>query len=339
MRISKNNRCMKTRTAFPALLSSMLAFAAVARAQIKHDFVAIDEGITQLLRVNENDPSKNWIVKVAPAAPAGVTRSPRFNAAPRDMQLVGNNRILISHDAGFSEFDLATGKVVKEINAYKGIATARRLPNGDTLIAGVNLDGSTGVVVLEIDDANTIKNKTVFPGDYVRLIRETAQGTWLIMNNTMIREGDRTGKILHEWPVAGFQHAWKALRLPNGHILSSAGYGAFFVELDADGKELRRFAQKETMPKEMHANFYAMFQLLPNGHIVVANWQNHGAGHGTEGIQMVEFDPAEPTKLLWQWSEAPIISSLQGVLVLDGLDTSKLHDERTGVMAPLAAAK
>ena len=52
------------------------------------------------------------------------------------------------------------------------------------------------------------------------------------------------------------------------------------VELDADGKELRRFAEKEKMPKEMHANFYAMFQLLPNGHLVFANWQAHGPGHG-----------------------------------------------------------
>jgi hypothetical protein len=89
------------------------------------------------------------------------------------------------------------------------------------------------------------------------------------------------------------------------------------------------------MPPAMHANFYAMFQLLPNGHIVFANWQAHGPGHGESGIQLVEIDPAQPTQLVWQWSEAKFISSLQGVLVLDGLDTSKLHDERTGVMAPL----
>jgi len=29
------------------------------------------------------------------------------------------------------------------------------------------------------------------------------------------------------------------------------------------------------------------------------------------------------------------LSSLQGVLVLDGLDPSKLYDERNGVMEPL----
>ena len=325
---------MKTLTAF---FASALAFAGVARgADIKHDFLGLDEGLTQLLRVNESDPSKNWIVKVAPQLPAGVTPAPRWNAAPRDMQLVGGNRVLISHDAGFTEYDIATGKVLKEIAAYKGIATARRLPNGHTLIAGVNLDGSTGVVVLEIDDANAIKNKTIFPGDYVRLIRETAQGTWLIMNNTMIREGDRSGKILHEWTVPGFQHAWKALRLPNGHLIAAAGYGAYMTELDANGAILRKFFSKETETADVNVNFCAMFQLMPDGHIILANWQGHGPGHGASGKQIVELDAAG--KVVWTWSDAKIISSMQGVLVLDGLDTSKLHDERNGVMAPLAAA-
>ena len=326
---------MKT---FAAFLATMLTLAATVRAaDIKHDFVGLDEGLTQLLRVNENDPAKNWVVKVAPAAQPGVTRAAKWNAAPRDMQLVGGNRVLISHDAGFTEYDLATGQVIKEIASYKGIATARRLPNGDTLIAGVNLDGSTGVVVLEIDDANSIKNKTIFPGDYVRLIRETAQGTWLIMNNTMIREGDRSGKILHEWLVPGFQHAWKALRLPNGHIIAAAGYGAFMVELDANGAVVRKFFSKETEPAEVNVNFCAMFQLLSNGNIILANWQGHGPGHGASGKQIVEITPAG--QIVWTWSDARIISSMQGVLVLDGLDTAKLHDERDGVMAPLAAGK
>jgi len=318
-----------------SLLASLSA-ASLAVATIKHDFLAIDEGLTQLLHVNENDPDQNWIVKVAPALPPGnAPRPAKWNAAPRDMQLVGNGRVLISHDAGYTEYDIATGKVVKELAAYKGIATARRLPNGDTLIAGVDLDGSKGVVVLELDNANTIKNKTVFPGDYVRLIRETAQGTWLMMNNTMIREGDRSGKLLHEWTVPDFKHAWKALRLPNGHLLAAAGYGAFMVELDADGAVARKFFTKETEPAEVNVNFCAMFQLMPNGNIILANWQGHGPGHGASGKQIVEIDPAG--KIVWTWSDAKIISSMQGVLVLDGLDLSKLHDERTGVMAPLAA--
>jgi hypothetical protein len=313
--------------------ASLLAAIGTRAAPIQHDFLAIDEGISNLMRVDERDPAKNWIVHIEPKRPASAVTGAKWNPAPRDMQLIGGNRVLISHDAGYTEYDIATGKVMKEIATYKGVATARRLANGNTLIAGVDLDGSKGVVVLEIDGANAIKNKTVFPGDYVRLIRETPNGTWLMMNNTMIRECDRSGKLIAEWTIPGFKHAWKAVHLPNGHVLASAGYGAFFVELDDKGQLLRKFAAKEDMPPEVHANFYAMFQLMPNGNIVFANWQNHGPGHGKEGKQMLEID--QNAKVVWQWSEADKISSLQGVLVLDGLDTSKLHDERNGVMAPL----
>lgn len=302
------------------ILVSAFATGALRAATIKHDFLVIDEGLAQLLHVNENDPATNWIV-------------PTGHAQARDLQLVGGGRVLVGHDAGYTEFDLVTGKVAKDVASYKGVTSVRRLPGGHTLIAGSNLAGEKGVVVLEVDAANTVKHKTIFPGNYVRLIRETAQGTWLMMNDTTIREGDRNGKLLQEWTVPGFRHAWKAVRLPNGHTLASAGSGGFMVDLDATGAVARKFAAKETMPAAVNANFYATFQLLANGHIVLANWQAHGPGHGASGVQLFELD--EKATIVWQWSEAKIISSLQGVLVLDGLDTAKLHDERTGVMAPL----
>jgi hypothetical protein len=48
----------------------------------------------------------------------------------------------------------------------------------------------------------------------------------------------------------------------------------------------------------------------------------------------LEFNPAG--EIVWSWSKQELISSLQGVLVLDGLDATKLHDERIGVMQPVA---
>jgi len=309
------------RSCFRFCTAFALSVAALAKAApIQHDFVAIDEGLAQIFRVNEADPSKNWL------RPVGQPTA-------RDMQLVGGGRLLVAHDRGYTEFDLATGKTLRELTTYKNVTSARRLPNGHTLVTGVDLDGAKGVVVLELDAADAVQQKIVYPGNYVRLMRETAQGTFLLMNDTMIREGDRNGKILHEFTVPGFRHAWKALRLPNGHLLASAGYGGFLVELDATGTVVRRIGGKENTPAAVNSNFYATFQLLPNGHIVVANWQAHGPGHGASGVQLLEFDAAGA--IAWQWSEAKMISSLQGVLVLDGLDTSVLHDEREGVMVPL----
>jgi hypothetical protein len=148
---------------------------------------------------------------------------------------------------------------------------------------------------------------------------------------------DTAGATKWEAAVDKFGHAWKAVRLPNGNTLASAGYGGFMVELDSTGKVIRKFGGKDQTPAAVNASFFATFQLLPNGDVVVANWQGHGPGHGASGVQLVEFD--KTGALVWQWSKADVISSLQGVLVLDNLNTAVLHDERNGVMEPLVEGK
>jgi hypothetical protein len=248
------------------------------------------------------------------------------------MQLIGGGKILIGHHHGFSEFDLTLGRLTKEFKSLAGVTAARRQPNGRTLIAGVDILPTKGVVVLELDVNDQEIRRTIFPGDYVRLIRQTNADTYLMSCNDRIREGSHYGKYLREFPVEGFYHAWKALRLPNGNFIVTAGYGAFVVELDPNGKIVRKFGGKESVPEKVCPFFYAMFQLLPNGNIILANWQGHGPGFGNSGVQLLEFNSTG--EIVWTWSKADLISSLQGVLVLDGLDTGKLHDERSGLMLP-----
>jgi hypothetical protein len=286
---------------------------------IQHEFICIDEGRANLLHIDERDESKNWIT------PIGQPQS-------RDMQLVGGRRILIGHHHGYTEFDLASGRALKVFAPLAGVTAARRQANGHTLLAGVNLAGMTGVVVLELDANDREIHRAIFPGDYVRLIRQTAQGTYLMSCNDRIREGSREGRYLREFPASGFYHAWKALRLPGGNLLVSAGYGAFLVELDPAGRVVRQFGGKDCVPEAVRPFFYAMFHLLPNGHVVVANWQGHGEGLGASGVQLLEFD--DGGEIVWSWSRSELISSLQGVLVLDGLELTKLHDEREGLMLP-----
>lgn len=287
---------------------------------VRHEFIAIDEGLGTLLHVDQNDKRRNWLV------PLGQPQA-------RDLQLVGGGRILVGHHHGYAEFDVATGAKRKELATLRGVTSVRRLPNGHTRLAGVDLLDMKGVVLAELDAEDRVVKQRALPGDYVRLIRETSAGTFLMMCNTLIRETDLEGTTRREIPVEGFFHAWKAVRRPDGSVLSSAGYGAFLVEIDAGGAVRRKFAGKGEVPAEVNPFFYAMFQLLPNGHIVVANWQDHGPEHGHSGVQLLEFDAAGA--IVWRWSEPALISSLQGVVVLDGLDVSRLHDERDGVMAPL----
>lgn len=286
----------------------------------QHKFIAIDEGLGGLLHVDERDPSKNW-------------RVPINQPQPRDMQLVGENKILISHHRGWTEFEIATGRTVKEFTAFEGVTAVRRQPGGNTIIAGVNLAGANGVAILELSPVGKEIHRAVFSGDYVRLIRQTNDGTYLMCCNDRIRLGSSDGNYLDEFPVEGFYHAWKAVRLANGHLIISAGYGAFMVELDTNKNMVRKFGGKESVPAGVNPFFYAMFQMLPNGHIVLANWQGHGEGHGSSGVQLLEFDGRG--EVVWSWSQPEMISSLQGVLVLDDLDLSKLHDERNGIMQPV----
>jgi hypothetical protein len=106
------------------------------------------------------------------------------------------------------------------------------------------------------------------------------------------------------------------------------------VEVDPSGHEVRKFGARGQVPARVNPYFYAMFQLLPNGDVVVANWQGHQGGHQHSGVQLIEFDTQG--NIVWEWSDRNFVSSLQGVLVLDGLDTSVLNDERDGVMGPVA---
>jgi hypothetical protein len=290
---------------------------------IQHEFIAIDEGLENLLYIDEREPSNNWIVSMG-------------QPQARDMQLVGDNKIMIGHHRGFTEFDITTGTKAREFTTLNGVTAARRQPNGHTILAGVDIAGTKGVVILELDATDREVRRAVFPGDYVRLIRQTVQGTYLMSCNDRIREGSSDGKYLNEFPIYGFYHAWKSLRLPNGNLIVTAGYGAFLVELDPAGTILRKLGSKESVPENVRPFFYAMFQLLPNGHIVLANWQGHGTGLGHSGVQLIEFNSTG--QIVWTWSNARLISSLQGILVLDGLDPELLHDERDGVMKPLQKA-
>jgi hypothetical protein len=325
----------------------LFAFAGpLGAAPLQHDFLAIDEGLSNLLHVNEANPKQNWLVHLG-------------REQPRDMQLEGGDRLLISHDHGYCEYDIATGKLLKDVAGFHDVSSVRRLPNGDLLIAGVDFDqpkknrgdGPLGdptgrhIVFIEYTPAGHAVRRTAYVGDFLRLVRETAAGTYLCGCNVTLKEADGAGNWIRELPEVGFQHAWMAVRLPNGDTLMSAGSAtpvppqrtasSFLVEVDAGGKTVRRLGAADQVPARVRPNFYAMFQVLPNGNVVAANWQSHGAGHNNSGVQILEFDPAGA--IVWEWSDRAFVSSIQGVLVLDGLDRSVLNDERNGVMGPVSA--
>lgn len=270
-----------------------------------------DEGLSKLDYIDLAHPEKNYFV----AIPAG-----------RDLQLVGQGRVLIGTGKGYEERDIKTGTKVTELTAFEGTITARRLRNGHTMLVGLNWQGKKGIVLLELDQKQAVQRTVNYPDfSYVRLIRETVDGNFLITANDQVFEGKPDGTVVWRAQLAKqekAQHAWQAQRLGDGYTLVSGGFSANFQRFDRKGV----WVDSISGPPIVNPYFFAGFQILKNGNWVVANWQGHGPDHGASGTQILEYTPAG--KLVWSWKQDPgQQSSIQGVLVLDGLDLSRLHVE------------
>jgi hypothetical protein len=168
---------------------------------------------------------------------------------------------------------------------------------------------------------------------YVRLVRESPARTFLITADDTVFESDTTGAILWRVHLKGMDkpHAWQALRLKNETTVVSTGFLKTLQVFSKDGLLVKTIAGAEAV----HPHFFAGFQVMPNGNYVVTNWQGHGDKFGASGIQLLEFTP--DGKLAWSWKQDPgKFSSLQGVIILDGLDLSRLHVENEdGVLSPV----
>jgi hypothetical protein len=279
-----------------------------------------DEGLSRLTYVDLASPAGRWSV----AVPAG-----------RDLQLVGGGRVMLGTDNGYEERLLTDGSRVAERATFAGTQTAHRLRNGNTLLAGVNWQGGQGIVIVEVNPAGTVQRTITYGGfDYVRLVRETPQGTFMVTSNPTFFEGSADGSIAWQASVNGAiaeTHCWKALRLQSGEFVVSTGYVANLQIFGADHRYLRTISG----PNDVTPHFFSDFQVLTNGNFVVTNWQGHGTANGTKGKQLLEFSPQGA--LVWSWAQDPeYVSSLQAAIVLDGLDTSKLHVEDTnGTLVPV----
>ena len=103
--------------------------------QIPRRFLLNDEGSAALHYLDLDAPAKNW----------------SFSGPGRDLQPIGQNRVLRSTPAGFVELELEGGRLVREVELdddVGGVESARRLPNGHTVLLGNLMDG---IVLTELD--------------------------------------------------------------------------------------------------------------------------------------------------------------------------------------------
>lgn len=259
----------------------------------------------------------------------------------RDLQLVGGDRVAVSVAKGYVELDIKTGDIKKEVSTFDGVESLRRLPSGNTILAG-NSDGGVTLQELDSQDAPVAGHKVTFTNyGWFRLLRRTPKGTFLIGVGNKVAEVNWDKQTLWEMdfpPAANHDvnYMYQALRLPDNTIAVTAGYAAAVLIVDPTTKKVRTTLGGPGQPDAttIVPNFYAGFQILPNGHFVVTNWEGHGGANGGTGIQLLEYSASGA--LVWKWKQDPnLVSSLHNVIVLDGLDTTKLHDDVNGVLAPV----
>lgn len=292
---------------------------------IKHRLLLADQGACRLMLVDQNDPTKDWTVQLPP------------KDYGHDLQLIGNDQVLVSIPNGWQERSLKDGSLVKERTDCSAVISVQRLADGSTLVAG-QVPGSTKGSLLSIigPDGAFRSSIEVAGAKGPRMVRVLANGSYLIALGNRIIEAKPDGSIAWEVPLKHNNGFWKALRQADGTTVATTGHDLALVHIAADGHTIRRTAASD-MPAEVQLFYPTGLQVLANGHRVLTNFTGHGNGNGTKGIQLLEFDV--DGKLVWYWKQDPArVSSLIAVIVLDGLDTTKLHDERTGIQAPVETA-
>lgn len=280
-----------------AVLLLLVVIATEGRGQTQHRFLAIDNGQNRLLCVDQRTPAKSWAVSI----PAGS----------RDLQLLGGERVLVSHGNGAAEYEVATGrKSAWVVERYAQVSCAQRLAGGQTLL-GANT--AAGVALYELDRAGQEVGQRRLAGlQDLRLARSLENGHILLTVSGPCRviEVDLQGQIV--WQAGLPDKGYKAVRLPNGNTLVSTGGAVTVVEFDAAGQQVFAAGGKQAHPN-LGLDWFSGFERLPNGNLLVANWLGHGK-QGT-GPHVVEFD--RQNRVVWKWEDPQRATTITNVLVCD----------------------
>lgn len=287
--------------------------------EIKHRFLVSDFMHHAVHYVDQTDASKNWTITL-----------PEITM---DLQLVGGNRLLCNRSKGYDVYDLGTRQKVDSFQseAVKEIRSVRRLADGRTFF------GSQAGTVYEFDAQQKLTTTYEMPKaiTYVRMMRFTPTGTLLLAADdgayevSLAKGVDAEQRLVRKFALPRPRNSYMALYAPDGTLLISGGYSKGFYTFDAEGKLLNDTVLKQ--PEGLNNYFYAGFQMLKNGNIVMSNWTGHSEKDFKPGLKLVELDKEH--NLVWSWNEA-FGGTVNNVIVLDDLDTSVLNDDASGVLGP-----
>ncbi len=278
-------------------LITLLSLSAVSyadEADLKHQFVCIGNYKNVLVYVDQFTPENSWSINI----PKGS----------REIQQISPEVLLVSHGTGAAEYRLSDGKKLDwEVTGYKGIQSARRLTNGNTLL----LSSSGSVITLDRDGKELSKVQIKYKKLDLRLLRVAKNNNWIIgaKKPRAILEVNPEGEIIKQIKIPGKGYTVK--ELPNGNYLSSTGDECKVIEVKADGTTVRFVGGKQEHP-ELNLDFNSGWQHLENQNIIMTNWLGHNK-HDT-GPHLLEFN--KENELVWKWGDHEAAKQVTNLLVL-----------------------
>jgi hypothetical protein len=288
---------MRGRSSFRSIIFGIMTACCMVgglRAEeIRHRFVCVDNGTNTLHYIDQLKPENRWSVPI----PKGS----------RDLEVVGEGRILVGHGDGAAEYALKDGTRLWQVAGFNKVQTARRLRDGNTMLG---IDGGPFLVVDR--EGKTVKEIRM-PAtwtSHLRLARVLENGNILYVTGKRVVEADQTGEIVKTLSLAGA--GYTANRLSNGHTIATAGGAALVQQFDAQDKVVHTWGGQDKHP-DVDLTWFSGFDVLENGNVVVANWRGHG--YGGNGPHIIEFDA--DNRVVWTWAELEKAKYVTNVLVLE----------------------
>ncbi|MHC5067751.1 MAG: 2-keto-4-pentenoate hydratase [Planctomycetota bacterium] len=290
---------------FRYLILTGLTLALSAAESQRHRFIVADNAKASngVVLVDQFAPERGWRTNF----PADQGYKP-----VRDLQLIGEHHILVSTNKGYAELDVADGSIHKQCDHWSGISSARRLPNGHTLLL---LHREREVIELNGNDVEINRIKLAKGGR--RLLRQGPGGTWVVGDANAVYELAAHGSdVLTEIsnPVG---KSYCVNRTWRGHYLASGGDGVKVIELKPDGSMAQTWGpdDKHHYP-HLGLDFSSGYHPLPWGGVAVTNWLGHlPASDKDWRSRLVAYGP--DNTIVWHWNDPHAATDCTNVLVID----------------------
>jgi hypothetical protein len=228
--------------------------------------------------------------------------------------ILPNGNILYAYGGnptGAREITRKGEQVWNYVSKSPQVLCARRLPNGNTLLAEQGpcqaVEVSPNGDVVHITPLKTSQEHYHLQ---VRNIHKLPNGNILAAHEGegAVREVDPIGNVV--WEYTGVENAGDAQRLPNGNTLISCGTQKRVIEVTPDHKIVWEFGAKDA--PELNITWVSSIQQLKNGNLLIGNFLR-----GQEGKGAHAFEVTREKRVIWKWDNHSFISSLTTVRALD----------------------